>query len=190
VAVVNESDSETVFDEKRLVGWEEARRDNLSFWIAAEIAPDWFDRHDLFAVGDQRVYGDFYNHGPLAVDQYDFHVTFGAVSRLNGEEKVTYAHVTHDQHLRANIVLFDFHAKDVDDHGHEHHDHEDGHSHDHGQDGRYVAVDKRKLYYGVDLHDQGQHELGHAVDKVRNRCSNYYRLFTKCFSFSLRSIYC
>ena len=32
-------------------------------------------------------YGDYLNYGPLDTDKYDFHVTVGAVSTLNGTTK-------------------------------------------------------------------------------------------------------
>ena len=77
-------------------------------------APDWFDFHDEFIVGDGRTYGPYLNHGPLASGR-DYHVTVGTVSEFQGVTKVNYAQVSHAQHQEENILVFRFH--DHGDHG-------------------------------------------------------------------------
>ncbi len=53
------------------------------------MAPDWFDSHEEFVVGDGHTYGGYLNYGPLPKG-FDFHVTVGAVSSLNNVTKGTY----------------------------------------------------------------------------------------------------
>lgn len=110
VVVINETGASVAFDPDLLAGWEGAQAAGLKYWIAAEIEPSWFQFHKEFVVGDGRVYGGYVNHGPLpSGGAFDFHVTVGAVSELNGVVKATYADVSHEQHARENVVVFRFH---------------------------------------------------------------------------------
>lgn len=87
IVVINETEP-APFYEENLDTWEKAQELGLKYWIAAEIAPDWFDTHEEFVVGDGRFYGKYENYGPLP-SKYDFHVTVGAVSSFNNVTKGT-----------------------------------------------------------------------------------------------------
>ncbi len=41
----------------------------------------------FFYIKNHLRYGEYLNYGPLDTDKYDFHVTVGAVSTLNGTTK-------------------------------------------------------------------------------------------------------
>ena len=93
IVVINDTDP-IPFDPESLYGYHRAMREDIGYWIAAEIEPDYFNDHTEFLVGDGRRYGGYLNYGPLRVDSGDvYRVTVGTVSSLNNVTKVSYARV-------------------------------------------------------------------------------------------------
>ena len=127
IVVIDETDP-VPFHPENLGDWSTADKLGLKYYIAAEIPPSYFDRKKEFVVGDLQYYGDFFNYGPLTEDR-DYHVTIGAVSTLNNVTKVSYAKVSHEQHAKENLVVFEFHDHDHDHHrgNDDHDDHDDDH---------------------------------------------------------------
>ena len=128
VVVIDETQP-APFDPDNLVGWAEADEKGLNYYITAEVGPDYFDKTKEFVVGDLRLYGGYLNYGPLKAGR-DYHVTVGAVSSLNNVTKATYAKVSHGQHAKDNLIVFEFHEHNHDETGHHHHDHDDEDGHD------------------------------------------------------------
>jgi len=128
--IVRDESKPFPFNNHTLYGYTRAAEEKLSYWVAAELEPETVQNEPEFIVGDNKVYGKYKNVGPL-LPGHDYHVSLGAVSQLNGVTKTSYAKVSHDQHAKGNIIVFNFH----DDHdSHDDHDHED-HDHDHEDHG-------------------------------------------------------
>jgi len=107
VIVIDETNP-VPFNKETLYNFEKAQKEGVHYWIAAELTPDYMETHSEFVVGDRRLYGDYRNEGPL-IKNRDYHVTLAAVSTLNGVTKRSFAEVSHEQHLKENLVVFDFH---------------------------------------------------------------------------------
>jgi len=97
-----------LFSKETLYNYEKAQKEGIRYWITAELTPDYLEAPREFVVGDRRIYGRYRNQGPLEKNK-DYHVTLAAVSSLNGVTKISIAPVSHDQHLKENLVVFDFH---------------------------------------------------------------------------------
>ena len=120
VVVINATEP-VPFDQENLHGYEKAKREEIGYWIAAEIGTDYFEGHDEFPVGDGRRYGGYLNYGPLRVDAgEDYHVTVGTVSTLNNATKVSYARaerVGGGGHLLGGVFTFDSDSNERKDGG-------------------------------------------------------------------------
>ena len=110
VVVINATEP-VPFDQQNLHGYERAKREEIGYWIAAEIGTDYFEGNEEFPVGDGRRYGGYLNYGPLRVDAgEDYHVTVGTVSTLNNATKVSYARAERDGgggHFMGGVFTFD-----------------------------------------------------------------------------------
>ena len=42
-----------------------AKEEKLSYWVAAELDPDYLHTHGEFVVGDNKYYHNYHNFGPL-----------------------------------------------------------------------------------------------------------------------------
>lgn len=92
--VVHFVDDELIqdFDESLLDSYQKSQEDGLSYYITGEV--DAFrEEKKVFTIGDSRRLGRFFN-APLT--QRHLHVLVGVVSRLNGEERVSYSDSSHE----------------------------------------------------------------------------------------------
>ena len=140
VLVLDET-TPTPFNNQTLYGYEKARREGLSYWITAQLEPSFLNTQMEFVIGDNKMYGGFRNYGPLL--ENDYHVSLGAISKLNGVTKISLAKVSHDQHAHDNIIVFKFHGDDDDA---EDHDHDEHYDHDEHQGVANNGVDERSHY--------------------------------------------
>ena len=139
-----------LFDNNTLYNYTKAKAEGLHYWITAELEPSQLSTMDEFVIGDNRVYRNYLNYGPLR--DHDFHVSVAAVSTLNGVTRTSFAKVSHDQHADANIIVFQFdNPDDHKDHEHEQNvqdngpkpaeefmdDHIDNHEHDNNEDHKH-----------------------------------------------------
>ena len=91
-------------------------------FLFLNVSPLLLQADPQFVVGDNRLYGDYLNYGPLPADR-DFHITLSAVSTLNNVTKRSFAKVSHEQHnIHEDMVVFKFDNKDsaAADHEHDH----------------------------------------------------------------------
>ncbi|CAH1103081.1 unnamed protein product [Psylliodes chrysocephalus] len=86
VIVVNE-DLNQDFDQSILTSYHEANRNDLSYYITAELNPK--DINKVFTIGDGQTYGPYYN-APLDPD-VNYNIIVALISRLNGIEKIKYS---------------------------------------------------------------------------------------------------
>ncbi|CAG9855207.1 unnamed protein product [Phyllotreta striolata] len=86
IIVVNE-DLNQDFDPSTLTSYHEANRNQLSYYVTAELSPT--DITKIFTIGDGQTYGRYYN-APLESD-VNYNIIVALVSRLNGVEKVRYS---------------------------------------------------------------------------------------------------
>lgn len=85
--VVVRSDDNQGFQEDNVLGYYEAQKNGLSYYIAAEVNPQNINKE--FIVGDGKRYGPYYN-APLDPD-INYKVLVGLVSNFNGETKTVYS---------------------------------------------------------------------------------------------------
>jgi len=118
IIVIDESNP-TPFTSESLYGYDKARRNGLTYWIAAQLSPEFLDSNQMFSIGDGRLYGGYQNYGPLQAN-HDYHVSMAVVSTLHGTTKRSFAKVSHDQHASDNMAVlkvldYDSESDDNDD---------------------------------------------------------------------------
>jgi len=104
VIVIDESNP-TPFTSDNLFDYIKAKREGISYWIAAQLSPQYVKSNQIFRVGDGKLYNGYLNHGPL-LSSHDYHVSMAVVSSLHGVTKRSFAKVSHDQHDDENLVVF------------------------------------------------------------------------------------
>jgi len=103
VIVIDET-TPTPFSSDSLYDYQKAHDSGITYWIAAQLSSDFFERSQYFTIGDGRRYGGYLNYGPLQTG-HDYHVTVAVVSTLHGTTKRAFAKVSHDQHASENMVV-------------------------------------------------------------------------------------
>ncbi|KAJ8945598.1 hypothetical protein NQ314_009123 [Rhamnusium bicolor] len=100
IIVVND-DVKQGFEKDSVFSYDEAKKNGLSYYIAAQLDPN--DINKVFVVGDGRYYGKYYN-APLDPN-VNYNILLALVSELNGITKVAYsdASVTHNGVLILNV---------------------------------------------------------------------------------------
>ncbi|XP_066158022.1 putative inactive tyrosine-protein kinase Wsck [Euwallacea fornicatus] len=85
--VVVKSDDRQGFEANNVLPYDEAQKNGISYYVAAEITPQ--DIKKNFIVGDGKRYGRFYN-ARLDPD-VNYQILVGLVSEFNGETKIAYS---------------------------------------------------------------------------------------------------
>lgn len=106
VIVIDETNP-TPFTSETLYDYNKAKRNGITYWIAAQLSPEFLDSNQNFPIGDGRLYSGYLNYGPLQ-SSHDFHVSMAVVSTLHGTTKRSFAKVSHDQHANENIKVLQF----------------------------------------------------------------------------------
>ncbi|XP_059469461.1 putative inactive tyrosine-protein kinase Wsck [Neocloeon triangulifer] len=90
----------TTFNESTLFAYALAQKENIPYYITAELNPNSLDTK--FVVGDGKFYGGYYN-APLAPEGH-FHISLAVISLKDGVRKSSFAHATHEQH---GVIVLD-----------------------------------------------------------------------------------
>ena len=120
VIVIDETNP-TPFSSETLYSHDRAEQEGLTYWIAAELSPNYLESNRIFSIGDGRSYGAYQNYGPLSTN-HDYHVSLAVVSTLHGVTKRSFAKVSHQQHKDKNRVVqflnHDSESEDYKDYNH------------------------------------------------------------------------
>ncbi|XP_054280027.1 putative inactive tyrosine-protein kinase Wsck [Macrosteles quadrilineatus] len=102
------SEEETFFDHKYLKSWYEYKKEDLPYYIAAELSPESVTNGTEFVVGDGKHYKiegdrDYYN-APLQANR-QFLVTLGVVSSFQGITKASYSSSARSRSQQGVVLL-------------------------------------------------------------------------------------
>ncbi|XP_039298496.1 putative tyrosine-protein kinase Wsck [Nilaparvata lugens] len=100
------SDVNAIVEEHNLRSWSDASRDDIPYYIAAEVDPQIIEKE--FTVGDGRWYGVYFNT-PLSAEK-TYRITVGIKSTFEGITRYGYA----KQKPMMNVIILDNKANDDD----------------------------------------------------------------------------
>jgi endothelial-specific receptor tyrosine kinase len=89
LVIVLNKDKQQIFDESLLKSYDEAKKRDTAYYIAARLKPE--NIQNNFIVGNERYYEGYYN-APLE-SNVTYNVMTGIVSELNGERKTAFSDV-------------------------------------------------------------------------------------------------